>query len=77
MNLNEPASTGQASYLARPDGRTGYDVAGTDPIRRVSVLSTGQVQIHPDHEAATWRPLAMWHASLPAARAPRADAPPH
>jgi len=32
----------------------------TDPILRVSVLSTGQVQIHPDHEAATWRPVAMW-----------------
>jgi hypothetical protein len=27
----------------------------TNPIRRVSVLSTGQVQIHPDHEAATCR----------------------
>jgi len=32
----------------------------TDPIRRVSLVSTGQVQIHPDHEAATWRPTAMW-----------------
>jgi hypothetical protein len=32
----------------------------TDPIRRVSVVSAGQVQIHPDHEAATWRPVAMW-----------------
>jgi N-acyl homoserine lactone hydrolase len=32
----------------------------TDPMRRVSLVSTGQVQIHPDHEAATWRPIAMW-----------------
>jgi N-acyl homoserine lactone hydrolase len=32
----------------------------TDPIRRVSVLSTGQVQIHPDHVASTWRPTALW-----------------
>ena len=32
MNLNEPASTGQASYLVRPDGRIGYDVAGTGPL---------------------------------------------
>jgi len=32
MNLNEPASAGQASYLVRPDGRIGYDVAGTGPL---------------------------------------------
>ena len=32
----------------------------TDPIRRVSVISTGQVQIRPDHEASTWRPAAWW-----------------
>ena len=32
----------------------------TDPIRRVSVVSTGQVQIRPDHEASTWRPTAWW-----------------
>ena len=32
----------------------------TDPIRRVSVVSTGQVQIRPDHVAATWRPTAVW-----------------
>jgi N-acyl homoserine lactone hydrolase len=31
-----------------------------DPIRRVSVLSTGQVQIRPDHVASTWRPAAVW-----------------
>ena len=30
----------------------------TDPIRRVSVVSTGQVQIRPDHLASTWRPTA-------------------
>ena len=32
----------------------------TDPIRRVSVVSTGQVQIRPDHVASTWRPTAWW-----------------
>jgi N-acyl homoserine lactone hydrolase len=32
----------------------------TDPIRRVSVVSTGQVQIRPDHVESTWRPMAMW-----------------
>jgi N-acyl homoserine lactone hydrolase len=31
-----------------------------DPIRRVSAVSTGQVQIRPDHVAATWRPTAVW-----------------
>ena len=32
----------------------------TDPIRRVSAVSTGQVQIRPDHEASSWRPTAWW-----------------
>jgi len=32
----------------------------TDPIRRVSVVSTGQVQIRSDHVASTWRPTAVW-----------------
>jgi N-acyl homoserine lactone hydrolase len=32
----------------------------TDPIRRVSVVSTGQVRIRPDHVASTWRPTALW-----------------
>ena len=32
----------------------------TDPIRRVSVVSTGQVQIRPDHVASTWRPTFWW-----------------
>ena len=31
----------------------------TDPIRRVSAVSTGLVQI-PDHLASTWRPTAWW-----------------
>jgi len=34
MNLNEPASTGRTSYLARPDGRIGYDVACRHPPSR-------------------------------------------
>jgi len=32
----------------------------TDAIRRVSVVSTGQVQIRPDHVTSTWRPMAVW-----------------
>ena len=35
-------------------------MAATDPIRRVSVVSTGQVQIRPDHLASTWRPTLWW-----------------
>jgi hypothetical protein len=32
----------------------------TDPIRQVSVVSTGQVQIRPDHVASNWRPAFWW-----------------
>jgi len=32
----------------------------SDPIRRVSVVSTGHVQIRPDHVASTWRPTIWW-----------------
>jgi N-acyl homoserine lactone hydrolase len=31
-----------------------------NPIRRVSVLSTGHVQIRPDHVGSTWRPMFLW-----------------
>ena len=31
-----------------------------DPVLRVSVVSTGHVQIRPDHEASTWRPTFLW-----------------
>jgi N-acyl homoserine lactone hydrolase len=31
-----------------------------DPIRRVSVVSTGHVQIRPDHVSSTWRPMFLW-----------------
>ena len=31
-----------------------------DPIRRVSVVSTGHVQIRPDHVSSTWRPTYWW-----------------
>ena len=37
----------------------------TDPIRRVSVVSTGQVQIRPDHWASTWRPTFWWRGQPP------------
>jgi N-acyl homoserine lactone hydrolase len=32
----------------------------SDPIRRVSVVSTGTVQIHPQHMASTWQPTFLW-----------------
>jgi glyoxylase-like metal-dependent hydrolase (beta-lactamase superfamily II) len=32
----------------------------TDPIRRVSVVSTGTVEIHPEHVGPTWKPLYLW-----------------
>jgi glyoxylase-like metal-dependent hydrolase (beta-lactamase superfamily II) len=31
-----------------------------DPIRRVSVVSTGHVKIRPDHVSSTWRPTYWW-----------------
>jgi N-acyl homoserine lactone hydrolase len=31
-----------------------------DPIRRVSVLSTGSVRIHPNHMAGNWQPPWLW-----------------
>ncbi len=31
-----------------------------DPIQRVSVVTTGHVQIRPDHEESSWRPTAWW-----------------
>ncbi len=43
----------------------------TDPIRRVSVVSTGQVQIRPDHVASTWRPTAVWLLTSRAWTGPR------
>lgn len=35
-------------------------MSNNDPIRRVSVVSTGSVKIRPDHRSATWRPMLWW-----------------
>ena len=43
----------------------------TDPIRQVSVVSTGQVQIRPDHLASTWRPTYVWLTSSRSWTGPR------
>jgi hypothetical protein len=43
----------------------------TDPVRRVSVVSTGQVQIRPDHEASN---LVILPAHDPGAAARLAQA---
>ena len=40
-------------------------MSAVDPIRRISVFSTGTVQISPDHEASTWRPLFWWLRATP------------
>jgi N-acyl homoserine lactone hydrolase len=32
----------------------------SNPIRRISVVTTGHVQIRPDHVASTWRPTYLW-----------------
>lgn len=32
-------------------------------IRRMSVISTGTVQVRPDHVAATWKPMMLWMAT--------------
>ncbi len=32
----------------------------TDPIRRVSLISTGTVSIHPEQVGPTWKPLYLW-----------------
>lgn len=42
-----------------------------DPIRRVSVISTGTVQIHPDHMASTWQPTWLWVLTSQQWTAPR------
>ncbi len=42
-----------------------------DPIRRVSVVSTGSVRIHPDHMAGTWRPPWLWVLASRTWTAPR------
>ncbi len=31
-----------------------------DPVRAVSVVSTGTVEIHPEHAFGTWKPLYWW-----------------
>lgn len=42
-----------------------------DPIRRVSVVSTGSVQIHPQHMARTWQPTFLWVLTARRWTAPR------
>jgi N-acyl homoserine lactone hydrolase len=46
-------------------------VNSKSPIVRVSVVSTGAVQIRPDHEASTWRPMPLWLLASRSWTAPR------
>ena len=41
------------------------------PITRVSMLSTGTVQVRPDHVAATWKPMMLWMLTSTKWAAPR------
>lgn len=43
----------------------------SDPIRRVSLVSTGSVQIRPDHVSSTWRPTYWWLLTSRVWSAPR------
>ena len=54
------AGSGEQAEATRNPPRRNTEMNVTDPIRRVSVVSTGQVQIRPDHLASTWRPTAWW-----------------
>src|SRR3954453_17946089 len=36
------------------------DAMDLDPIRRVSVVSTGTVEIHPEHAGPTRQPMPLW-----------------
>jgi len=35
-------------------------MSSNDPIHRVSVVSTGSVDIRPEHVSSTWRPMFLW-----------------
>ena len=48
--------TGRFVTADMPHSPTNRD----NPIRRVSVFSTGTVQVHPEHMACTWQPTWMW-----------------
>jgi hypothetical protein len=47
-----------AAKAAATHYRRDTEMNVTDPIRRVSVVSTGEVQIRPQHVASTWQPPA-------------------
>jgi N-acyl homoserine lactone hydrolase len=49
----------------------GDKVAGEDPIRSISVLSTGSVSIRPEHVGPTSKPLYVWLATSRRWTAPR------
>src|SRR4051812_50051876 len=36
------------------------DAMDLDPIRRISVVSTGTVEIHPEHVGPTRQPMPLW-----------------
>jgi glyoxylase-like metal-dependent hydrolase (beta-lactamase superfamily II) len=41
------------------------------PITRISMFSTGTVQVRPDHIAATWKPMMLWMLTSTTWAAPR------
>ena len=32
-------------------------------VKRVGVVATGQVRVHPEHVSATWQPMMLWMAT--------------
>jgi N-acyl homoserine lactone hydrolase len=42
-----------------------------EPITRISLFSTGTVQVRPDHIAATWKPMMLWMLTSTKWAAPR------
>jgi glyoxylase-like metal-dependent hydrolase (beta-lactamase superfamily II) len=54
------ASRKPKSHTARRARPTLFIMSTTDPIRAVSVVSTGRVEIHPEHVLGSRKPLYWW-----------------
>jgi N-acyl homoserine lactone hydrolase len=46
-------------------------VTTSTPIASMGMVSTGSVQVHPDHVAATWKPMMLWMLTSTKWAAPR------
>jgi N-acyl homoserine lactone hydrolase len=60
-HIIEPAKLAGSRQIEMQTIRQDHlNMTNNDPIRRVSVFSTGTVQIHPEHMARTWQPTWLW-----------------